>query len=212
LSEIGDVFVNVLTEIDDELDDLINDKLNSTEPDYISAMRLSTQVKLLIRSSSDKIESLTMIVQVGTGLLTKMVKVLPVNKTELLSNLAMDSGVSQINEISKDVSEITKLTRGISDSIYEKTHIAVLELIKLNSASAEEVQHLKDNAAKRLALTNEVNAAVKTMHENIKQDRIDVIEAVKQTDRIGAIGAIDTAKPAGRIGNTQTTNYSQYSA
>jgi len=192
----------VLTEIDDELDDLINDKLNSTEPDYISAMRLSTQVKLLIRSSSDKIESLTMIVQVGTGLLTKMVKVLPVNKTELLSNLAMDSGVSQINEISKDVSEITKLTRGISDSIYEKTHIAVLELIKLNSASAEEVQHLKDNAAKRL----------ETMHENIKQDRIDVIEAVKQTDRIGAIGAIDTAKPAGRIGNTQTTNYSQYSA
>lgn len=182
VSNKAETLCDVLGEVDNELDTLI-ERLEKNDPDYVSAMRLSSQVKILIKSSADKIDSLAMIIQVGTGLLTKMIKVLPVNKTELLSNLAMDSGVSQINDISKDVSEITKLTRGISDSIYDKTHTAVLELIRMNSVSQDDVKHLRTNAEKRIALTNEVNDAVRKMHENLITDRNEVIKAVSDSSK-----------------------------
>jgi hypothetical protein len=132
-------------------------------------MRMATQIKTMIEKSKDKLESLQIIIPTTQACLEMIYQDLPISEADLLSDMAMSTGVAQINALSQDVKEMRELSDLVSTNIWSRTQKSIVNLIELNTVSDRDIQRIENNANEREKLRTETVKAAQKASQQIQQ-------------------------------------------
>lgn len=171
----------------DEQTDVLIAEGKLTGGDRINSMKVSIQLKAMVDSAESRVQDLNVIIKVAEGVLLNIVKTMPVSKSELLNQIIMDAGVSQINAISDSVKSVYSLKERISTDMYEKTHISVVNLLESTSISPKEAEKIKKNNARRMKLTSEIHTAVAQYEDSMTENYKLVSEAMTESSNQRAL-------------------------
>lgn len=172
-----------LVELDTQLDEIIQDTNNIPDHKRTTFLKISSQLKMMISNSQDKIQELSVIVRVAESVLMNIVKVIPVTKSELLSRIVMDAGVSQINAIQNDVKDIMELNTSITDNMNKKTRTAIMAMIDSSTITKEDVDKITASTNERMKLMQEISEASIKQQENIISAHTQILESVDKANK-----------------------------
>lgn len=129
-------------------------------------MRMHTHIKVMIEKSKDKLSTLQLIINSTQATLETIYRELPVSEADLLSDLAMNTSVSQINALSQDVKEMRELSEIVSNNIWTNTQKSIVNLLELNTVTEKDILRIENNAKKREELhRNTMEAAQKSSNQ-----------------------------------------------
>lgn len=134
-----------------------------------NVMRMKTQIKVMIEKSKDKLESLKIILPVTQACLQMIYQDLPISEADLLSDMAMSTGVSQINALSQDVKEMRELSELVSTNIWSSTQRSIVNLLEMTTISDKDIQRIETNTQEREKLREETMRAAQKASQQIHQ-------------------------------------------
>ena len=176
--------VESLAQLDKSLDEQMSADLDPRN--RLTVTKLSSQVKLMLSTSQDKVQELSVIINVAQAVLMNMIKVIPVTKSELLSRIVMDAGVSQINAIHQDVKDVMELNHTITEDMNEKTRKAIIGLLESSSVSQKDVDRIKKSTDDRIKLMTDIAIAAQKFETNLHQTHLMIVDNVNQANEARA--------------------------
>lgn len=148
-------------------------------------MRMKTQIKVMIEKSKDKLESLEIIIPTTQACLEMIYQDLPISEADLLSDMAMSTGVAQINALSQDVKEMRELSDLVSTNIWSRTQKSIINLLEINTISDKDIARIQHNTQERENLRLETMKAAQQSSQQIQQayQKIETLAIESQTRR-----------------------------
>lgn len=160
--------INLMLELDTKITTLLGtDEVPLRHRSNV--MRMKTQIKVMIEKSKDKLESLKIILPVTQACLQMIYQDLPISEADLLSDMAMSTGVSQINALSQDVKEMRELSDLVSTNIWSSTQRSIVNLLEMTTISDRDIQRIESNTLEREKLREETMRAAHKASQQIHQ-------------------------------------------
>ena len=139
------------------------------EVDQSRTLKMKTQIALMTEKSHDKIDSLSLTIPATRAILEAIYQQLPISEADLLSDIAMSTGISQINALAQDVKDMRELSDMVSSGVWAKTQKSIVNLIEINSISDKEITRIEETANKRAELyQNTIAAAAKQQKQSVE--------------------------------------------
>jgi hypothetical protein len=139
------------------------------EVDQSRTLKMKTQIALMTEKSHDKIDSLNLTIPATRAILEAIYQQLPISEADLLSDIAMSTGISQINALAQDVKDMRELSDMVSSGVWAKTQKSIVNLIEINSISDKEITRIEETANKRAELyQNTIAAAAKQQKQSVE--------------------------------------------